>query len=374
MRFSIATALLGPAILVSGAAIPDTPEGVAPPVPLNEIPKHTMVIEPEQLLQALVEKGLALTNGTILDKLIPSAKPAASKSNNEVNVNAVDDEVSIAATCNNPRVRIEWDSYSNDDKNAYLNAINCLRSRPASGSFPPAGNRYEDLVRLHQQVTDQVHDNAKFLVWHRYFVWVFEDILRSECGFDRALPWWDEGRNTGRFASSSVFSGDFYGAIAIGGQCVTNGKFANSNLNIGPGSSNRVQCLSRAGDSTQTSKLTEDLVRSVNAIPNYSEMAYYAEGTFHAYGHLGVGGTQADKYASPGDPWFWLHHAYVDRNFANWQGGDPNTRLNSINGNDKNGNPLTLDVMVYMNGLRPDVRIRDIMDVRSEKLCYTYQY
>jgi len=360
MHLSFATALLGPALLVAGAAIPGT-NVTSPPVPLEKLPKHK-VIRPEELVHALADKGLAFLNGTLLNPLKPKPKD--------------DFRVAAAATgsCTNPRVRIEWDSYSNDDKHAYINAINCLRSRPASGMFPPAGNRYEDLVRLHQTLTPNVHDNAKFLIWHRYFVWVFEDIMRSECGFDRALPWWDEGRNTGRFSASSVFSDEFMGPVAINNNCVTSGAFANSNLNIGPTTENYPHCLSRAGNIQWTSQLTEDLVNQVNSWPDYKDMAYYAEGTFHAYGHLGVGGVQEDKYASPGDPWFWLHHAYVDRNYANWQGMDPNSRLHYINGNDINGNPLNLDVYVYMNGLRPDVPIRDIIDVQGEKLCYTYQY
>lgn len=368
MHISFATALLGPALLVSGAAIPNNT--LAAPIPSDQVPKHTKVIQPAELIHDLAEKGLALLNGTLLPTILDELRPAK--------LNEDDEMVSVAAantgSCTNPRVRIEWDSYSNDDKHAYVNAINCLRGRPASGMFPPAGNRYEDLVRLHQNLTPSVHDNAKFLIWHRYFVWVFEDMLRTECGFDRALPWWDEGRNGGRFASSSVFSGEFFGEVAIGGRCVSNGVFANSNLNIGPGTETRPHCLNRAGASQWTSQLSEDLVNQVNSWPDYKDMAYYAEGTFHAYGHLGVGGVQEDKYASPGDPWFWLHHAYVDRNYANWQGMDANTRTGYINGNDINGNPLSPDVMVYMNGLRPDIRIRDILDVRGEKLCYTYQY
>ncbi|KAF1954176.1 Di-copper centre-containing protein [Byssothecium circinans] len=368
MRLSAASALLG-ASLVSGAVIPNNT--LAAPTPLDKIPTHKhKVIQPAELFNALKSKGIEVLHN-ITAPLIEDLRDALKKSpNGEFKANTL----ATAATCTNPRQRTEWDSYSQDDRHAYVNAINCLRSRPASGQFPPAGNRYEDLVRLHQSVTPNVHDNAKFLVWHRYFMWVFEDILRTECGFDRNLPWWDEGRNTGRFAASSVFSGEYYGAIAIGGACVSDGVFSNSNLNIGPGDGFQPHCLSRAGDSGYTGQINEDLVNAVNSWPEYRDMAYYAEGTYHAYGHLGVGGVQADKYASPGDPWFFLHHAYVDRNFANWQGGDANTRTNTINGNDINGNPLTMDTIIYMNGLRPDIAVREIMNVLGDRLCYTYQY
>ncbi|KAF2646672.1 Di-copper centre-containing protein [Massarina eburnea CBS 473.64] len=277
-------------------------------------------------------------------------------------------------TCTSPRERTEWDSYSNEDKHAYVDAINCLRKAPSAGDFAPSASRYEDLVRLHQLVTPVVHDNSKFLVWHRYFMWVYEDVLRTECGFDRNLPWWDEGKNGGKFTSSSVFSTEFYGALAIGGDCVTDGVFANTNLNVGPGEGNTVHCLSRAGDSKYTGQITEDLVNAVNSWPEYKDMAHYAEGTFHAYGHLGVGGVQADKYASPGDPWFFLHHGYVDRNFAIWQKGDSAARTSTISGTDIDGVALTLDTNISMHGLRPDITVRDIMSTTAGMLCYQYQY
>jgi tyrosinase len=235
MRISSASAFLGPALLVSAAALPAN-NTLAPAAPLDKLTAHKhKIITPVELFSALANAGIQVINnvtspvtnllgaaGINLD-LHPDSKSQLESSKVQTTSFKSDELVTTAAVCDRPRVRTEWDSYSNDDKHAYVNAINCLRGKPASGMFPPAGNRYEDLVRLHQSLTPNVHDNAKFLVWHRYFVWVFEDMLRTECGFDRNLPWWDEGRNTGRFASSSVFSGEFYGAIAIGGNCVTNG-------------------------------------------------------------------------------------------------------------------------------------------------------
>jgi tyrosinase len=129
----------------------------------------------------------------------------------------------IAATCGNPRVRIEWDSASTEQRRNYVNAIRCLIDRPRSGQFSNSRNRYEDLVALHQQLTPNVHGNHKFLIWHRYYLWVFEDMLRSECGYNAGILWFDESRYAGRFRDSSIFSNDYFGGINIGGQCVTNG-------------------------------------------------------------------------------------------------------------------------------------------------------
>jgi hypothetical protein len=129
-----------------------------------------------------------------------------------------------AATCSNPRVRQEWDSYSNSDKQAFISAIRCLQGKPASGKYAGSRSKYDDLTALHQKLTPNVHSNAKFLLWHRYFVWTFEQLLRNQCGFNREMPWWDETKWSGAFSHSSVFSAQWFGDLAnVNGGCVPNG-------------------------------------------------------------------------------------------------------------------------------------------------------
>jgi len=283
------------------------------------------------------------------------------------------DEVSTAATCSNPRIRTEWDSYSDSDRQAYLGAIRCLMGRAPSGQFSQSKSRYEDLVALHQTLTPNVHGNAKFLLWHRYYLWTFEDILRSECGFDRNLPWWDETRYSGRFADSSIFSDQWYGGINAGGNCITNGQFANLGINVGPGQGNTYHCLARNNDDSKTINTNSDFVNACNDQGDYAGMASCAEGAAHAWGHNGIGAVMQDVFASPSDPVFWLHHAFIDRIFRIWQNRD-GARVNNINGVDGGGNPLTLDTTVNVYDMRPTVQIRDILDTMSDKLCYKYNY
>jgi tyrosinase len=80
-----------------------------------------------------------------------------------------------------------------------------------------------------------------------------------------------------------------------------------------------------------------------------------------------------DTWASPGDPIFWLHHAFIDRNFRVWQNANA-VRTSSVNGKDKAGNALTLDTTVSVNGIRPTVKIRDILSTTGGTLCYKYNY
>jgi len=278
------------------------------------------------------------------------------------------------STCSNPRVRREWDSYSDSDRQAYVDAIKCLQRNQPSGQFPQSRSRYEDLVALHQTLTPNVHGNAKFLLWHRYYLWTFEQMLRSDCGFNRDLPWFDETRYAGRFGASSIFSSRWFGSINIGGQCVTDGQFAGLAINIGPGSGNQRHCLARNGDDSKTINTGNAIVDACNSRGSYPDMASCAEGGAHAWGHNGIGSVMQDTYASPADPVFFLHHGFIDRNFRIWQNNGGNARVTQISGTDSQGNQLGLDTTVNVYDFRPTVRIRDILNTVSSTLCYKYNY
>lgn len=275
--------------------------------------------------------------------------------------------------CANVRVRVEWDRMGNSDRQKFIDAVKCLLSKPPSGQFSNAKNRYEDLVALHQLLTPNVHGNAKFLVWHRSLLFLFERLLRTECGFDGPLPWFDETRYAGRFAQSSIFSSQWLGSIALGGQCVRDGQVANLVLNVGPGSGNQVHCLARNGDGSLTSHCNQEYVNLCGRYPDYAGLSNCVELGYHGYGHLGVGAVMSDVQTSVGDPFFWLHHAFIDRALRLYTNNNPQW-LTQINGNDRAGNPLTLDTTINTYGMMPDLRIRDILDTTGTTLCYKYDY
>ena len=115
------------------------------------------------------------------------------------------------------------------------------------------------------------------------------------------------------------------------------------------------------------------MVDGCNNEYGFVEMARCSEGSAHAWGHNGIGAVMQDTWASPADPVFFLHHAFVDHSYRIWQNKDA-WRLNNIEGTDVSGNPLTLDTTLNVWEIRPTVRIRDVLDTMNDKMCYKYNY
>jgi tyrosinase len=223
MHFSYLSAALA---VVGGASALPSPQQLdtitvpisklTPALPINlfaETHKFKEPVLPEVAKKIFEEKKTKAPETPIIGDLIKDLSDALNHPRS----------LEARANCANPRVRTEWDSYSDSRRQNYISAVKCLMGKPPSGQFRQSKSRYEDLAALHQTLTPNVHGNAKFLLWHRYYTWVFEDELRVQCGFNDAIPWFDETRYAGRFSQSSIFNGNWYGGLSIGGACVTNG-------------------------------------------------------------------------------------------------------------------------------------------------------
>ena len=85
--------------------------------------------------------------------------------------------------------------------------------------------------------------------------------------------------------------------------------------------------------------------------------------------------THRNLILKPIDPIFYLHHANLDRIWWNWQQTEPNIRLYEVSGRSTITPPfqnITLDFGLEMGGFAPITPIRQVMDIHSEPMCYTY--
>ena len=78
---------------------------------------------------------------------------------------------------------------------------------------------------------------------------------------------------------------------------------------------------------------------------------------------------------NPIDPIFYLHHTNLDRIWRKWQEIDPSSRLYQVSGRSSITPPyqnVTLDFGLDMGGFAPTKPIREVMDIHSGPMCYTY--
>ncbi|KAI6836173.1 tyrosinase central domain-containing protein [Hortaea werneckii] len=348
------------------------------------------------------------------------------------NLKAYEKTANFTCSTETANVRKEWNTLSEGEKKEYIDAVLCLQSKPAiSGAIAPgAKSRYDDFVATHINQTLTIHGTANFLTWHRYFVKTYETALRTECNYTGYQPYLNWGQLALDPLNAPVFSGDstsmsgngayvnHSGAgvpsnqtpfITVppgqGGGCLTSGPFANMTVNLGPispalpsslvpsnpqpdGLGHNPRCLRRdistwaARTNLQDRNSTELIVENTDIGEFQTVMqGLFAQGLLgvHTAGHFLVGGDPGgDLFASPGDPYFFLHHAQIDRTYWIWQNQQLATRQYALAGTltlnnsppSRNG---TLDDVLELGVNAGAITIREAMSTLGGGFCYIYE-
>ncbi|KAI0148622.1 Di-copper centre-containing protein [Xylariaceae sp. FL1272] len=392
MRYSIASQALCGAATVSALALPNVQ--VQKRVELVDVSDFQSfeTMDPQEILdnanqtvKDLFSQGVFNDGPTdSLGNSLSDSKELESGTTSVTDNSLKASNAAAAGTCDasNPQIRVEWSSYADSDRTAFVDAIKCLMDKPSGGSqFTGSQSRYEDLVSTHRQKTANIHGTALFMVWHRYFVWTFEQMLRDECGLTKAMPWWDETKHAGNFAGSDIFTDAWFGNLpaktADGqGTCIESGAFAGTTLHVGPGTANSDHCLSRGVDESQTAQASDDYTNSCLSQGDYDDFRGCFELGPHGYGHNGIGAVMQEVSSSVGDPIFFMHHSFVDHTFRIWQNA-ASSRTQTIDGCADTANPCTpisLDTVMSSNNLQPDITVGEALKTLGGTFCYRYDY
>ncbi|EKD21315.1 uncharacterized protein L3040_000650 [Drepanopeziza brunnea f. sp. 'multigermtubi'] len=296
-------------------------------------------------------------------------------------------------------IRKEWRSLTHDEKMAFIDAELCAMALPNITDWPGSTTRFDDFQAAHQQGTnttygDIIHYTAQFLPWHRLQLHVHETMLKTECNYTGTMPWWDEAIDaaSGNFFQSDMWSDTYFGGNGNGtshlngtnGQnCVTTGAFANRTEHIGPLEQTTDYCFAR--EFNQTKGLMWGARANIDACYEFGSADFEAFSECMAFaphiaGHRATGGIMTDVDASPGDPVFYLHHAYLDRLYWQWQQVSAADRMFAISGNTTVTEPadgweeMTLDYELSMFGVGESVRMEEVMNIQGGYLCYAFEY
>ncbi|RKP00838.1 hypothetical protein CXG81DRAFT_12738, partial [Caulochytrium protostelioides] len=226
--------------------------------------------------------------------------------------------------CASPEMRQEWRQGTEAQRQAYLSAVKVLKSRTgSSGSITnPATASWDDFVKVHWDHVAEAHGVPAFLPWHRAYLHMFHQALKS---VDPTVPlfYWDW-----RLDSQNLAGSDILGASAFGGggaapdYCVTTGAFAGWQVAFpaSPTRPNTNACLARQFNFGAGYDPTA-IANMYTISGDFETLRSKIEGGPHGTIHNGVGGPWGDmtQMYSTNDPLFFMHHGMIDKLWHDWQ-------------------------------------------------------
>lgn len=193
------------------------------------------------------------------------------------------------------RVRKNQKSLTKTEWLRFKCAINTLRQ---SGIEPPS---YQEYVDIHVQAMTTptghmwgAHGASNFLPWHREYLMEFENRLRLVNPLV-TIPYWD-------------WANDPLPAELSGPQDLADWGITRNDP-VGP-------------------MPTQTQVNNTMAETTWDDFRTSLEG-IHGSVHISVGG-QMGGASSPLDPIFWLHHAFIDKVWADWQKLNPTKKPSNL--------------------------------------------
>ncbi|KFA69870.1 hypothetical protein S40285_08983 [Stachybotrys chlorohalonatus IBT 40285] len=289
-----------------------------------------------------------------------------------------------------------------------------VRKECLYSDIPGARSRFDDFGVLHYRLTNFVHLSASFLLFHRYYIWTYEEALRTECSYNGHFPYWNWGEDAHDVESSPVFDGSptslgsngrFVrggGTAGLprgsGGGCLIEGPFSERNVTLGPFSQRNPlnynpRCIKRDLNTAVASRWasfrnTTEVIINSPTIEIFQAMVQgdsrYPEArnlgvAVHGGGHFAIGGDPGgDFHFSPLEPAFYLHHGQVDRLYFIWQNLDWTNRQTIFGTGTMNNRPpsrnQTLDDVLDLSPLAPPRTLGDLIDtIGASPFCFVYE-
>ncbi|KAJ2793380.1 hypothetical protein H4R21_005921, partial [Coemansia helicoidea] len=217
---------------------------------------------------------------------------------------------------------------------------------------------------MHDHIAHQIHGNDQFFAWHRRFLRHFEGLMQV-IDPDVVLPYWNWATYWQNPYADPVLSAAFFGGNGrAGDNCVLDGAEARWGRNY-PSRS----CLTRKyrhGASTGSFWPMRAIRDVMSSAKSYAQFRTRIENGAHGIVHLGLGGDFETMWA-PVDVLFFLHHAMIDKIWAEWQTQDPQ-RYEQVDGYDYARQAFTVDSILPFYG----EDVSSTLLTNGPGYCYTY--
>lgn len=171
------------------------------------------------------------------------------------------------------------------------------------------------LVRVHITFTNEAHRGSYFLPWHRQFLLVLENYIRSQGHPKFTLPYWDWSAEAANAALSDIWDSFYVGGarqrrLTRAPKPIPNGSFAQITGRF-PRPHTVLRNFSSGVSGTIRQLVDESLLTVIINASKFSTFSINME-LAHDLVHVGIGGDMRLVDSAPNDPVFYLHHAFVD--------------------------------------------------------------
>ncbi|KAK9708662.1 hypothetical protein K7432_009508 [Basidiobolus ranarum] len=260
----------------------------------------------------------------------------------------------IPGKCRTISVRKEIRQMSPQEIEGWLSAIQQLKTLEI----------YDRFSDIHNSYVPFAHGTPAFFPWHRYFIRLYEYALQSVAP-EVVIPYWDWSLDSQAPEQSFIFK-------IIGGNgkgpdnCIEDGPFANWTLTVP-----LPHCLTRNFNGEKGRILALWSPESIKFVresyENYGPFCARFEEGPHGVMHQAINGEMVNFF-SPNDPVFYLHHGFVDKNWALWQANAPQNYRDYSGTNTIGGTQARdTDMMVPFG-----VPVRAMFDHSGPGLCSIY--
>lgn len=282
-------------------------------------------------------------------------------------VNAISVPLTPTFSCpGGPLPRKEWRSLTTKDQKLYIDTVLKVQRRPSRNK----PSIYDSLAKFHNDLADKTHEFSVFFPWHRWFLYLYEKELQKFSPKMR-IPFWNWAFDSQAPELAPVWGKDAFGdnGVEAKDNCISVSPFAKFRP-FYP----KDHCLRRMWSKEEDTEKSGPLgafhsTDLINKIITTSKTYYTLYESFyipHGIVHDNIGGDMGSMY-SPMDPIFYLHHAMVDKVWANWQKAFP-ALGKTYDGVKFGGGKATLNDLIEGS---KGVRVSHLLD--TNKLCYYYE-
>ena len=222
------------------------------------------------------------------------------------------------------RYRQEWSQLTMQEKLRYIAAVKTAATDP---QYRPI---YAHIMRLYWGafsgvVLNTTWETSQFFPWHRYYLQLYEDLLRV-VDSSVTIPYWDWTTHPEKPYDSPVFDPNlgFGNSVDNVTYCVNSGPFQQGEFSITPLAGGG--CIRRTyGEFPFFNRQLLNSILSITAT-SFGEFHSSLQLFFHLTIRCFIGGTMCTNFASE-DPLYLLLLAQLDRLLDKWQSLDDERAL-----------------------------------------------